>query len=172
MNQFKHLLRLHGLQFVAACGLVLTALPAMAADIDAPASDGAWRVLFSPWTYHYRSDPEYRSVWLVGLEREMPDRTLYGLAGFSNSFGQPSAYAYVGHVFNNVLDRWDSLYLTVSVGVIYGYVAPYQDKLSFNYNGFAPAIIPALGWRLDRDWNVQTNVLGSAGLMLMVTRRL
>ena len=111
-------------------------------------------------------------MWALGLEYQTPDRNLYGLTAFSNSFGQPSAYAYYGWVFNNVWERSESLYLKLTLGVIYGYKVPFEDKVFLNHNGFSPAIIPAVGWRLDKNWSVQTNFLGTAAIMLMVTRKI
>ena len=108
----------------------------------------------------------------MGLEREAADHYLYGLMAFSNSFGQPSAYAYYGRVFNHVWERYDALYLKLTAGLLYGYKAPYDDKVPLNYNGYSPAIIPAVGWRLDKSWSLQVNFLGTAAMMLMVNKKL
>lgn len=152
--------------------MLLASLPSLAAEPEAPAGDAVWHVVISPWTHHYRDNPEYRPVWAVGLEREMPDRALYGLNLFSNSYGQPSAYAYYGHVFNNVTLWTEAFYVKLTVGVIYGYVEPHQDKMLASYKGFAPAIIPGLGWRLDPNWSVQADILGTAAVMFSLNRRL
>lgn len=69
-------------------------------------------------------------------------------------------------------DRFDALYLKWTIGVIYGYKVPFNDKIKFNYNGLAPAIIPAVGWRLDKSWSAQVNFLDTAAIMLMVTKKL
>jgi hypothetical protein len=175
MNKLRQLLRVRCLQLLAACGMVLTVLPGYAAQEGMPeasSTDAVWRVEFSPWTHHYRFSEDHKDVWALGLERETPDHAMYGLTAFSNSFGQPSAYAYYGHVFNNVSDRYESLYLKLTVGIIYGYKVPFEDKVLLNYNGFSPAIIPAVGWHLDNNWSVQTNFLGTAAIMFMVSRRL
>lgn len=163
------------LYLLAICTLLLTAFPARAAQDDesaVPAGNAVWRIEFSPWTHHYRFSEDHKDVWALGLERETPDHTLYGLTAFSNSFGQPSAYAYYGHVFNNVTSWSESLYLKLTAGIIYGYKVPFEDKVLLNYEGFSPAIIPAVGWRVTPEWSVQTNFLGTAAIMFMVTRRL
>jgi len=155
--------------------MALVALPGFSAQEDKssePVSDAVWRLEFSPFTHHYRFSEDHKDVWALGLEYQTPDRTLYGLTAFSNSFGQPSAYAYYGWVFNNVWERSESLYLKLTLGVIYGYKVPFEDKVFLNHNGFSPAIIPAVGWRLDKNWSVQTNFLGTAAIMLMVTRKI
>jgi hypothetical protein len=163
------------LRLVPVMVIALTASLGVAAQDEVagdPVGDGVWRLEFSPYTHHYNFDPQHKLVWAVGLEREAPDHSLYGLTAFSNSFGQPSAYGYYGRVYDKVSDRFDSLYLKWTIGVIYGYKAPFGDKIRFNNNGFAPAIIPAVGWRLDNGWSVQVNFLGTAAVMLMVTKRL
>jgi hypothetical protein len=152
--------------------MLLWGVQGRAAGPDAPGDGVAWYLVASPWTHHYRYSPEYKPVWALGMERETSDHALYGLALFSNSYGQPSAYAYYGHVFNNVTSWSESLYVKMTVGVIYGYVHPYEDKMLLNYHGFSPAIIPSLGWHLDHDWSVQANFLGTAAVMFTLGRQL
>jgi hypothetical protein len=157
------------------CGILLVTVTGLAAEPEvplAPASDAVWQVVVSPWTHHYQARPEYKQVWALGLEREMPDHSLYGLALFSNSYGQPSAYAYYGHVFNNVTSWSESIYVKLTVGVIYGYVQPYEDRMLLNYHGFSPAIIPGIGWRLDPDWSIQANFPGTEVVMFTLSRGL
>lgn len=154
------------------CGCLLATAASLAAEPVPPAGDPVWHVVVSPWTQHYRESPDYRPVWALGLEQQTPDDALYGLALFSNSYGQPSAYAYYGHVFNNITTLTDALYFKVTAGVIYGYVGLYEDRMLLNYHGFAPAIIPSLGWRLGLDWSLQANFLGTAAIMFTLGRRL
>lgn len=161
-----------GLQGLLSCGMLLSGLSGQAAESEAAAEAVSWQVVVSPWTHHYRDRPEYRPVWALGLERETADHDLSGLSVFSNSYGQSSAYLYYGHVFNNVTSWTDALYVKLTAGVIYGYVHPYEDKMLLNYNGFAPAIIPTLGWRVDPDWSLQLNFLGTAAVMFTVGRQL
>jgi len=152
--------------------MLLASAPSLAAEPEARASDAVWTVVVSPWTQHYIDSPEYKAVWALGLERETSDHTLYGLALFSNSYGQPSAYAYYGRVYSKV-DGWpESLYLKLTAGVIYGYVKPYEEKMLVSYQGFAPVIVPGIGWQLDPNWSVQTDILGTVALMFSLNRRL
>lgn len=175
MNIPKQRLPSKPLHLLAALALALTSSFGLAAqdeETHQPGGDGAWRLEISPFTHHFRFNEEHKDVWAIGLEREAQDHTLYGLMAFSNSFGQPSAYAYYGRVYRNVWDRSESLYLKLTLGLIYGYKVPYDDKVPLNYNGFSPGIIPAVGWRLDQSWSVQMNFLGTAAVMLMVTKKL
>jgi len=152
--------------------MLLVTVPSAAAQPEPPASAAGWNLVLSPWTHHYRDSPDFKPVWAVGLEREAPDHALYGLTLFSNSYGQASAYAYYGHVFNNITSLTESLYLKLTVGVIYGYVKPHEDKMLVNFHGFSPVIVPGIGWRLDPNWSVQTDILGTAALMFSLNRRL
>jgi hypothetical protein len=150
-------------------GLALAALPG-AARADA-AEDllgpGHWRLVASPFSYHFHYSPDHRYVWALGAERQRDDNWLLGAAYFSNSFGQPSAYLYVGK-------RWPGLfglpqfYAQVTGGLMYGYRGQYQHKVPLNYNGFSPGVLPTLGWQLDRRASVSVHLLGNAGFMVQL----
>ncbi len=174
MNIFKQRLSAKSLSLLTALTMALTASLGLAAQDEAskePVTDGAWRIGISPYTHHFRYNVDHKDVWAIGLERETADHALYGLMAFSNSFGQPSAYAYYGRSFSPV-ERWsESLYLKLTGGLLYGYRPPYDDKVPLNYNGYSPAIIPAIGWRLDQSLSVQMNFLGTAAVMLMVNKK-
>jgi hypothetical protein len=175
MSRFSPSICRSGLQGLVLRLFLLLVAPGLAAQpLDEPVAgaDGAWQLVISPWTQHYHPSPEHKTVWALGLERETPDHALYGLTLFSNSYGQPSAYGYYGHLFSNVVSGADAMYLKLTVGVIYGYKAPYADKVLWNHHGFAPAIIPALGWRLGRDWSVQASLLGTSAVMFSLSSRL
>jgi len=95
---------------------------------------------------------------------------LCGMSLFSNSFGQPTMYVYVGQ-------RWDPLFddskwfVKVTAGIFYGYVGKYKDKVPFNYNGFSPGIIPSIGYAFSPKDSAQVLVLGNAGLMFAYGHR-
>ncbi|WP_394789918.1 ABC transporter ATP-binding protein [Rhodoferax sp.] len=155
------------LQQVFCCALLGLAGGAMAQTTDAPAADGPyrWRVELSPHTTHFSYNAEHRPVHLIGLERESTaDNTFYGLALFSNSFGQDSGYLYLGKSYYGVFDSLPKVYLKWSAGIIYGYKPPYENKVPLNYKGFSPGLIPGIGWRFGSGWNAQVDMLGTAGL--------
>lgn len=123
---------------------------------------------FSPYAYHFTYDSEHKETVMVGLEREHADAKIDGVVLFTNSFGQPSIYVYPwGGVFHDLAGvkgfsfKW-------SVGLMYGYVDPYQDKVPYNYKGFSPVILPALAYEFTPGWSVQLDLLGTAGLMLQL----
>jgi len=148
--------------------------------VDAPAvraeesnlipTESAWEVTLSPYRYHFDSDPSHKNGWLIGLERQRADGWLWGGAYFNNSFGQRSGTVYVGYLWNNLFNV-PTLYAKLVGGLMYGYVAPYEDKVPFNHNGYSPIIVPALGYRLTPKDALQVSLLGTAGLLFSFSRR-
>ena len=143
------------------------ALPAMAAPqfVEDWASGTELRWQFSPLTYHFSQDPEHKPVVMVGLEREHPDASIDGLALFTNSFGQPTAYWYPwGHSYKDIFGV-AGLSIKWTAGLLYGYRAPYESKVPLNFRGLSPAAIPALVYEIKPGYSAQVNFLGTAGLM-------
>lgn len=134
--------------------------------IDSQASP-KHELFVSPYTHHWRHSDEHKHVALVGIKRHLPDHRLCGFSVFSNSFGQPSAYAFTGWHWPRIFDS-DRLYSTVTAGIMYGYVGKYKNKVPLNYKGFSPAVIPAVGLRLTPQLSAEMHVLGTAGLMFGV----
>jgi hypothetical protein len=126
-----------------------------------------WRLAVSPFSNHWRYSEEHQPVYAIGLERQYDDRWLLGGSYFSNSFGQPSAYAYIGRRSDGLFSE-PSLYFQWSVGLMYGYVGQYQSKVPLNVNGFSPGALVSLGWQANRDWSFTVHALGDAGLMFQI----
>jgi hypothetical protein len=124
-----------------------------------------WQLMLSPYAEHWHYNPEHRPVRLIGLEHQDISGRFCGLAFFTNSFGQPSLYGFVGQRWTGVLGNPD-LFFKLSGGLIYGYKGAYQDKIPFNNYGIAPAIIPSLGYHFSGDHAVQASLLGTAGFLL------
>ena len=139
---------------------------ATASAAEEPASGGRLTFLFAPYVYHFHYDVNHTNLpWLTGLEWEPRGSSIdYGAAIFQNSFSQPSVYAYVGKRWFAGNDE-QGLYLEATAGPLYGYRGQYEDKVPFNHNGLAWAIIPSIGYQY-RAANVQIVILGSAALML------
>lgn len=125
---------------------------------------------FSPYTHHFSHSAEHKPVVLVAVDEQLPGGRLCGISVFSNSFGQPSTYAYVGQQFNGLFDN-PKLFVKVTGGIMYGYVGKYQHKVPLNSHGFSPAVIPALGYKLNEHDSVQLKLLGTAGLMFSYGRK-
>lgn len=143
--------------------------PAFLAVEGAPEPAHRGEFSFSPYTHHWSRSPEHKHVVMLALDETLPGNRLCGVSMFSNSFGQPSVYVYAGQQFNGVLGV-PRLFVKLIAGILYGYVEPYEDKVPLNRNGFSPAIIPSVGYKLSAHDSVQVKVLGNAGLMLSYGR--
>jgi hypothetical protein len=144
--------------------------PSFLAVEGAPEPLHRGEISFSPYTHHWSRSPEHKHVVLVALDEQLPGNRLCGVSLFSNSFGQPSVYVYAGLQLNNLMGV-PQLFAKVTGGLMYGYVAPYEDKVPLNHKGFNPAVIPALGYKLTQHDSVQLKFLGSAGLMFSYGRQ-
>lgn len=118
----------------------------------------------SPYSYHFSRSPNHKHVWALGAERIRPDGWLAGASYFSNSFGQPSGYVYVGKTFPNFLG-YPKVFAQASGGVMYGYRKPFAHKVPFNENGWSPGALLTLGYEIKPDHAVAVHLLGFAGLM-------
>ena len=149
---------------------LIPAAPVLAADADKPGLLGSGSILMiqaAPDAIHYNSSPEYKGTqWLVGAELQFPSRWLGGYSYFNNSFDQRCHYLYAGYTWR-ISENNTNWYVKLTGGALYGYKAPYEDKVPYNHNGLSPAIIPGLGYKYDR-FNVQLNVFGTAGIMITV----
>lgn len=168
------------LVFASTCALTLIPSPAWSqnnmgycpsflAVENAPKPESRASFSFSPYTYHWSRNPEHKPVILVSLDEQLPGDRFCGIGFFSNSFGQPSVYAYFGKQFNQWLGI-EPLFVKLSAGILYGYVEPFQGKVPLNYHGFSPAIVPTIGYKLGTTDSVQVNILGNAGLMFSYGR--
>jgi hypothetical protein len=135
-----------------------------ATDRDAWKGEGYWRLAIAPYAPHFRPSDEHQDVFAVALERQRPDDWLAGFSAFSNSFGQPSAYAYVGRRHPGLMGV-DPLFFQWSVGVLYGYVGKYKSKVALNVGGFAPGALVGLGWQFNRNVSANVHLMGDAGVM-------
>jgi hypothetical protein len=139
----------------AAVGVIFCVFSALArADADpaplafpgspaGPPEAARWRAAFSPLTLHFSSD----------------------------SFGQPSGYAFGGQQIYR-WSPWEPMYAEWTAGLLYGYKGEYKHKVPFNYNGFSPGLTVGIGWRFSPTVAGQVNLLGTAGLMFLFTYEL
>ena len=114
------------------------------------------------WHFHYDAvhqqsymfDSEYRfnETWLGG-------QWIAGIALFQNSFGQFSQYVYGGLQWRPIEDH-QPFYVKVTAGPLHGYSGQYQNKVPFNSSGVAPAIIPSVGYCVQRRYCGEFVLLG------------
>ncbi len=128
-----------------------------------------WDLTISPYTHHWSHNPDHKPVALVALDRHLKGGRFCGLALFSNSFGQESAYIYVGQQWNELFGN-PKLFTKLSAGFLYGYRDQYKDKIPYNKYGLAPVIIPSLGYAITAQDSAQVYLLGTAGLLFAYSR--
>ncbi len=154
-----------GALFVSAALLAVGVPSGAAAQTDGPLfGEGHLRLVVSPFTHHWRPSEEHRHVYALGAEWQRSDSWLGGASYFRNSFGQPSAYLYVGKRWEGLFGR-PQLYGQVSGGLMYGYRGKYEDKVPLNNNGFSPGALVSMGWQFNRNASLTAHLLGDAGVM-------
>ena len=105
-----------------------------------------WYIYTSVYTKHFDPDPEHvNHQKTIGVEVQMTNNWVFGLASFDNSFGQRSEYLYAGYKWDLFRSRY--WYFKLTGGLLHGYKEPYEDKIPLNGLGVAPAILPTLGFR-------------------------
>lgn len=149
-----------------AAGLPGSMIGQLTAGWKAPG--GHWRVAVSPYTYHWNFSEDHREVYALALERQRADGWLAGASRFRNSFGQPSAYVYVGWR-SGPLWEVEPLFWQWSAGLLYGYRGRFKDKVPLNVNGFSPGALVGLGWHVGPRSSVMVHSLAAAGLMLQLS---
>jgi hypothetical protein len=122
-------------------------------SISRPVSDGAFHLIPTTTT------PEP-----ILFEWNITENWLVGGAVFDNSFGQNSQYVYGGYRFRP-FETLQQLYFKISAGIVHGYSGEFQDKIPFNNSGFAPVIVPSMGYCINRFCS-ELVIFGGAGAML------
>lgn len=148
----------------ACCQSTPAQVPAEPALFPAAGSGDNWRLMLSPYTYHYFRDPAHRPVHMIGLERQRTDGIVWGGTYFSNSFGQPSAYIFGGEHLTD-WSAYPQLFAEWTAGLLYGYKGQYANKVPLNHNGFSPGLVLSVGWQFTPTYSAQFNVLGNSALM-------
>jgi len=150
------------------CGVMWWSPQAVQADDGSDLMGaGHWRALVSPFSLHFRYNPNHEYVWAVGMERQRDDQWLAGASYFSNSFGQPSAYLYVGKRHPALFGQ-PQLFGQWSAGMLYGYRGEFQNKVPLNFNGFSPGALVSLGWQFNLKTSATLHLLGDAGMMVQL----
>jgi hypothetical protein len=119
-------------------------------------------VHFNPDDDHTNNQKLIYGEWRL-QERWLEGQVLVGASAFDNSFGQPSQFVFGGLLWRP-FDLLPAAYVKVVAGVLHGYKDEYQDKIPFNNSGFAPAIVPAVGYCFNRVCGEMV-LFGTAGLM-------
>ncbi len=168
--------------FLASSVLLAQSTPPTVPAVDPMVSD--WRRAWSapePWrtdrfyfqtsvaTVHFSSNPDHvNDQKLIYGEYRMP---YYGLGGqwfagaafLDNSFGQDSQFVFGGLLWRPI-EKAQEFYIKVAAGIIHGYRGEFQNKIPMNSSGFAPGIVPAVGYCYNRFCGEMV-LFGGAGMM-------
>jgi hypothetical protein len=109
-----------------------------------------WYFQTSLYTWHFHYDANHKQALVLdsvyGLnERWLEGETFVGFTLFTNSFGQFSQFLYGGLKWRPVKEH-QPFYVKLAAGVLHGYSGEYKDKIPYNSTGFAPAIVPGVGY--------------------------
>lgn len=118
---------------------------------------------FSPSPDHVNNQKLLNAEWRFN-SFGATGQWLAGAAFFDNSFGQASQYVYAGWLVRPI-EGLQPLYFKVTAGALHGYKGEYQNKIPLNSSGVAPAIIPSMGYCLNRVCS-ELVLFGGAGIML------
>ncbi len=119
----------------------------------------------SLYTKHFNSDPNHDDHQnLILFEWNITEQWLFGASVFDNSFGQSSQYVYGGYRFRP-FETLQPLYFKISAGIVHGYSGEYQNKIPLNSSGFAPVIVPSVGYCINRFCS-ELVIFGTAGMLL------
>lgn len=171
MFAIRHTLRIALLALTATTGSAWAFNICPGWNEPLPEGQARYEVFASPYTHHWTPDEEHEQVYAISLSRRLPDNRYCGFSVFNNSFGQPSAYAFVGKTWPGLIRAWPRMYVSASAGIIYGYVGEYKDKVPLNVGGFSPVVIPAIGYRLTDRAALEIQLLGTAAVMFGATWR-
>jgi hypothetical protein len=162
----------------------MMAASALAQSADPPALLESWKKAWDtpePWrtdrfyiqtsvaTVHFHSDPKHNDTQhLVYGEWRLPYRflagqVLVGASFFDNSYGQPTEFVFGGLLWRPI-EKAQEFYVKVGAGVVHGYKGEYQNKIPWNSSGYAPGIVPAVGYCYNRFCG-EMIVFGGAGML-------
>jgi hypothetical protein len=129
---------------------VLAPPDAQPTSVEEPWRTDRFYLETSLYTHHFHFDPAHDDHQdLILGEWNITQQWLLGASFFKNSFGQPTEYVYGGWRYRP-FEQAQPFYLKVSAGIVHGYKDPYKDKIPFNGSGFAPVIIPSVGYCFSR----------------------
>jgi len=136
-----------------------------AATTDLPDDNYNVTLQTSIATRHFHPSPTQNNHQdLLNLEWNYDSNLVVGAATFRNTFNQQTELAYWGAKFHPINSQ-PEMYVKVVGGLIHGYHGQYRDKIPFNGNGTAPAILPAVGYCYKQVCS-ELIVFGTAGAML------
>jgi len=141
-------------------------------DAPEPWRTDRFYVQTSVATVHFSSDPNHdNNQNLIYGEWRLKDywiggQWLVGASFFDNSFGQSSQFVFGGLLWRPI-EQAQEFYVKLAAGVLHGYSGEYQNKIPYNSTGYAPAIVPGIGYCYNRFCG-EMILFGTAGVLWTV----
>jgi hypothetical protein len=148
------------------CFAVLAGVFAASKEVLAEES-GPWVLQTSIYTIHFRPDPRHiNQQKLLHVEYHRTDQWFYAAGSVTSSFGQPVQYVTFGKQWRPI-ESVPLLHVKLSGGLYHGYKGEFRDKVPFNSSGFAPAILPTIGFS-GQHVSGEVVFLGTNALMVAI----
>ena len=146
--------------------------PANPWDAPEPWRTDRFYFQFAFYTWHFHYDPDHQQSYLFDSEYHFKETWLggqwiAGLALFQNSFGQFSQYIFGGLVWRPI-ETEQPFYVKLTAGPLHGYTGQYQNKVPFNHDGWAPAIIPGVGYCVMKRYCGEFVLLGTNAALFTI----
>jgi hypothetical protein len=146
--------------------------PANPWDAPEPWRTDRFYFQFAFYTWHFHYDPDHQQSYLFDAEYHFNETWLggqwiTGLALFQNSFGQFSQYIFGGLVWRPI-EEHQPFYVKLTAGPLHGYTGQYQNKVPFNHDGWAPAIIPGVGYCVLKRYCGEFVMLGTNAALFTI----
>ncbi len=127
---------------------------------------------FAYYTWHFHYDADHQQSYLFDAEYHFKETWLggqwiAGMALFQNSFGQFSQYLFGGLLWRPI-ESEQPFYVKLSAGPLHGYSGQYQNKVPFNSSGVAPAIIPSVGYCVQKRYCGEFVLLGANAALFTI----
>ena len=127
---------------------------------------------FAYYTIHFHYDADHQQSYLFDAEYHFKETWLggqwiAGMALFQNSFGQFSQYLFGGLVWRPI-ESEQPFYVKLTAGPLHGYSGQYKDKIPMNSSGVAPAIIPGVGYCVQKRYCGEFVLLGTNAALLTI----
>jgi hypothetical protein len=146
--------------------------PANPWDAPEPWRTDRFYFQFAFYTWHFHYDPDHQQSYLFDAEYHFQEtwlggQVITGLALFQNSFGQFSEYIFGGLVWRPI-ETEQPFYVKLTAGPLHGYTGQYQNKVPFNHDGWAPAIIPGVGYCVMKRYCGEFVLLGTNAALFTI----
>ena len=132
----------------------LSALTPGLADETEPAG---FSLSLVPYIIHTNLHTRYEHAWLIGGEYYFDHRWKMSAAYFVNSFGQECQTVHIGKRFDVFTNK--QYFLEASIGVIHGYLPPYNKNAYANEDGWGPSASLSFGYKINPNVDIALDIV-------------